>query len=564
LVAAEGFGSWKIMRVMIPAVVWTSRTAGIGLLDFSQRRAGENRSSAMATTVHDPASNGKTGEPAGGGSLQSVEAGMPLVYGGNRVTAVPADVARAFRPGDRLIVVQSSGDVLHVPAAIYGEVDAAVVSARRAFQALATLPDSAIDRFYDGFAGRLADDAVWRRVAAANHADVERALARGRSTTRLVADQKMRAKMIEGLRLWRRAPSRREVVLETVEHEGWRLEQVASGLGVVGFVFEGRPNVFADATGVLRSGNTAVMRIGSDALGTARAISGEALLPSLADAGLPAGAVALIERSERAAGWALFANPGLSLAVARGSGQAVAQLGSVARQAGTPVSLHGTGGTWIVADATAGDIALERAVYNSLDSKKCNTLNTLCIVESAARRLVPVALAGLQRRGEALAHGYKLHVAERARPYVPAVLFETATTVLRAQGEVVEPVAESIDEARLGEEWEWEGTPEVTLTVVPDVDAAIRLFNHYSPHFIASLISQDSAAHERFFRAVDAPFVGNGFTRWVDGQFALRRPELGLSNWESGRLHARGGILTGDGVYTVRLRAVQAVPDIHV
>jgi glutamate-5-semialdehyde dehydrogenase len=98
---------------------------------------------------------------------------------------------------------------------------------------------------------------------------------------------------------------------------------------------------------------------------------------------------------------------------------------------------------------------------------------------------------------------------------------------------------------------------------VPDVETAVALFNRHSPRFVASLVSEDRSAHERFFRAVDAPFVGNGFTRWVDGQFALRRPELGLSSWQYGRLFARPGILTGDGVYTVRLRAVQDDPGIH-
>ena len=134
----------------------------------------------------------------------------------------------------------------------------------------------------------------------------------------------------------------------------------------------------------------------------------------------------------------------------------------------------------------------------------------------------------------------------------------------RASGDVREVIAEPIAEDALGVEWEWEGTPEVTLHVVLDVDAAVALFNQQSPHFVASLVSQDQAEHEHFFRAVDAPFVGNGFTRWVDGQFALRRPELGLSSWQFGRLFARSGILTGDGVYTVRLRATQSDPGVHV
>jgi glutamate-5-semialdehyde dehydrogenase len=91
----------------------------------------------------------------------------------------------------------------------------------------------------------------------------------------------------------------------------------------------------------------------------------------------------------------------------------------------------------------------------------------------------------------------------------------------------------------------------------------VVLYNRYSPHFVASLISERPDRHEWFFRAVDAPFVGDGFTRWVDGQYALNRPELGLSNWQHGRLFGRSGILSGDSVYAVRLRARQHDPNLH-
>jgi glutamate-5-semialdehyde dehydrogenase len=95
----------------------------------------------------------------------------------------------------------------------------------------------------------------------------------------------------------------------------------------------------------------------------------------------------------------------------------------------------------------------------------------------------------------------------------------------------------------------------MALVVVDDVDAAVGLCNRHSPRFIASLISRDGEEHDRFYAAVDAPFVGDGFTRWVDGQYALDTPELGLSNWEHGRLLARGSILSGDSVHTLRYRA---------
>jgi len=113
---------------------------------------------------------------------------------------------------------------------------------------------------------------------------------------------------------------------------------------------------------------------------------------------------------------------------------------------------------------------------------------------------------------------------------------------------------------QLGAEWEWEDSPEVTLKIVPDVATAVELFNDLSPRFAASLISSDEGEHRRFWEAIDSPFVGNGFTRWVDGQFALDRPELGLSNWQFGRLFGRGGVLSGDSVFTIRTRAVQEDP----
>jgi glutamate-5-semialdehyde dehydrogenase len=68
---------------------------------------------------------------------------------------------------------------------------------------------------------------------------------------------------------------------------------------------------------------------------------------------------------------------------------------------------------------------------------------------------------------------------------------------------------------------------------------------------------------EQFFAAVDAPFVGDGFTRWVDGQYALDTPELGLSNWQYGRLLGRGGVLSGDSIHTIRHRATIDDPSLR-
>ena len=172
-------------------------------------------------------------------------------------------------------------------------------------------------------------------------------------------------------------------------------------------------------------------------------------------------------------------------------------------------------------------------------------------------------LEALKLRGEKLGYGYRLHVAEGSEDIVPSELFATDTQVYRADGIKTERIATLHPADQLGREWEWEQTPEVTVVAIEDLDEGIELFNAQSPLLVASLISESPDAHERFLREIEAPFIGNGFTRWVDGQYALCRPELGLSNWQNGRLLARGGVLTGDGVYTIKLRVRQTDADVH-
>jgi glutamate-5-semialdehyde dehydrogenase len=495
--------------------------------------------------------------------LDHLEPGMPILFGGDRVTHVGPDLAEAFRPGDALIVLQDRGDLLHVPRADRDAARDAVDAAAAAFDRMGEVDDDQLDAFYEAFARRLEDDEVFDAIARANAADVADARSRGRSVTRLTLSDTMRADMVAGLRGWRGRSSARGEVIETLQHEGWTLEQVTDRLGVVAFVFEGRPNVFADACGVLRSGNTVVFRIGSDALGTARAIVEHALRPATEEAGLPTGAASLVDAPSRAAGWALFSDRRLALAVARGSGEAVRQLGAVASQAGNDVSLHGTGGAWLVASPAADPKRLRAAVHRSLDRKVCNTLNTFVVLREAADDLVPVFLEGLQEAADDRGVAPKLHVLESSAAHVPESWLSETVRVSRADGAHEEAKAELIEEAGLATEWEWEDSPEVTLAVVEDLDEAVALFNRYSPRFVLSLLSDDAAEHDHVFAAADAPYVGDGFTRWVDGQYALDKPELGLSNWERGRLFGRSGILSGDVITTVRSRVRQHDPDLH-
>jgi glutamate-5-semialdehyde dehydrogenase len=168
-----------------------------------------------------------------------------------------------------------------------------------------------------------------------------------------------------------------------------------------------------------------------------------------------------------------------------------------------------------------------------------------------------VVIEALEKAGRLLNQSPKIHVETQSLDYFTKEQHEQTISVYRASGNQTESQYEPIQKDLLGTEWEWEKTPEVTLVVVESVSEAIQLFNTYSPQFVASFITEDETEFNTFFKTINAPFVGNGMTRWVDGQYALLAPELGLSNWESGRLLARSAILSGDSIYTTRLKMIQ-------
>jgi len=222
------------------------------------------------------------GRPARVQLLTGLTEGQPIVFGGDRVATVDSALAAAFAPGDRLLVDPATGALLHVPAADQVIAAGAVAAAYEAFTALAACTDEQISAFFELFADLLEKPDVVEILSASNAADVEAATARGRSTTRLELTPSMLAGMAAGLRGWAASELRRDQPQARVDHEGWSVELRRAPVGVVGFVFEGRPNVFADAAGVLRTGNTVVFRIGSDALGTAQAMIAHAVKTALA------------------------------------------------------------------------------------------------------------------------------------------------------------------------------------------------------------------------------------------------------------------------------------------
>ena len=197
------------------------------------------------------------------------------------------------------------------------------------------------------------------------------------------------------------------------------------------------------------------------------------------------------------------------------------------------------------------------AIYRSLDRKVCNTLNTVCLTRSVAVKLFPVLCKNMQKAADRRGHPWKMHVCSGDEFLIDAKYFKRIVPIARAEGIFEEPQVELIEPNQVGKEWEWEDSPEITLVLADSVNEAVALCNQHSPQFVASLISEDPEEHQRFFEAMNAPFVGDSFTRWVDGQYALKKPELGLSNWQNGRLFCRGSILSGDNVFTVRTRYIQ-------
>jgi len=177
------------------------------------------------------------------------------------------------------------------------------------------------------------------------------------------------------------------------------------------------------------------------------------------------------------------------------------------------------------------------------------------VLRERAGELVPVVLDALDAAASDRGTSGRLHVVEGSEGFVDPERFVRVATITRAGGTSDEPAASTLTETELAIEWEWEHSPEITLVVVESLDEAVETCNRYSPHFVASIVTDDGDEFERFYAAVDAPFVGNGFTRWVDGQYALNAPELGLSNWQFGRMLGRGAILSGDSVFTMRYRA---------
>ena len=387
-----------------------------------------------------------------------------LVYGGDRVTVVPAELAESFAAGDRLVIVQDTGDLLHIPRAEHELVSAAVTDAVDCVRRARRVQRRSDHRLLRTVRRRRSTTTPCSLPCSMPIAlDVDAAAAKGRSTTRLVLSPAMRRDMAAGLRSWAASPTRRDQLLSTVDHDEWSVSSWRAPLGVVGFVFEGRPNVFADATGVLRTGNTAVFRIGSDALGTAQAIMRSCVAPALGG-GRPAGggrAAGRVGGARRRVGAVrrqrASASPSLAARAQRLPSSAPLPASTAYPSACTARGERGSSSSEHADVAVLADI-----VEHSLDRKVCNTMNVCCIPRSQSERVPQRSSPKPQRRAAAT----------------------------RGTEAVIHQVGDDgLD--RLGQEWEWEDSPEFWLVEVESLAEAVDLFNRYSPRFAASLVSDD-------------------------------------------------------------------------
>ncbi|HEU4850179.1 MAG TPA: glutamate-5-semialdehyde dehydrogenase [Terrimesophilobacter sp.] len=300
-----------------------------------------------------------------------------------------------------------------------------------------------------------------------------------------------------------------EVVRGSTLPNGLRISEVRVPFGVVGVIYEARPNVTVDLAALaIKSGNTVVLRGGSAALGSNRALVG--LIRSALDSvGLPADAVQSIDAFGREGAKELMRARGLvDVLIPRGSAQLIA---AVVEESKVPVIETGAGVVHLFLDESAG---LETAIELVRNSKVqrpsvCNALETLLVHRAAADRLLPGVLSALRDEG------VTLHADDEARALVPDAV----------------PATE--------EDWAAEYLSlDLAVRVVGSLDEALEHIRTYSTHHTESIVTNDAANAERFLAEVDsAAVMVNASTRFTDGGEFGFGAEVGISTQ---KLHARG------------------------
>lgn len=293
---------------------------------------------------------------------------------------------------------------------------------------------------------------------------------------------------------------------------GLKIERVRTPLGVIGVIYESRPNVTADAGALcLKAGNAVVLRGGSDTINSNRAIHA-ALQQGLAVAGLPEDAIQIVPVTDRAAVGAMLRglDGNLDVIVPRGGRSLVERVQSEAR---VPVFAHLEGLVHIFVDKAAD---LQKAVGIIVNSKLrrtgiCGALETLLVHEDVAETHMPRILTALEEGGCEV----------------------RGDQAVMAFGKTVKPVRE--------EDWSTEYLDKIlSVRVVPGLEAAMDHIAVYGSNHTDCIITEDEAAAERFLAEVDSAIVlHNASTQFADGGEFGMGAEIGIA---TGRMHARGPV----------------------
>ena len=389
-------------------------------------------------------------------------------------------------------------------------------SARKAARAMAKADTASKNRALELIAQAIRRDAAL--LTAANQKDLEQARSNGLATAmidRLTLSEKAIATMAEGLEQIASLPDPiGEISNMKYRPSGIQVGQMRVPLGVIGIIYEARPNVTVDAAGLcIKSGNATILRGGSEAIHCNQALA-KLVKEGLAGAGLPADAVQIVETTDRAAVGALIAMPEfVDVIVPRGGKSLIERL---MKESKVPMIKHLDGICHVYIDDKA-DIAKALPVsYNAKCHRygTCNTMETLLIARSLAATVLPEL----------------------------AKLFAEKQVELRCDPESLKILAGYAHlTAATEEDWRTEYLDAIlAVKVVANVDEAIDHINTYSSQHTDSIITEDYTHAMRFLREVDsASVMVNASTRFADGFEYGLGAEIGISN---DKLHARGPV----------------------
>ncbi|MEY3722092.1 MAG: hypothetical protein RL618_2611 [Pseudomonadota bacterium] len=389
-------------------------------------------------------------------------------------------------------------------------------AARKASRAMAKADTSAKNRALELIAAGIRRDSAL--LTAANQKDLEAARANGLAAAmvdRLTLSEKAIATMAEGLEQIAALPDPiGEISNMKYRPTGIQVGQMRVPLGVIGIIYEARPNVTVDAAGLcIKSGNATILRGGSEAIHCNQALA-TLVKEGLSGAGLPAEAVQIVETTDRAAVGALITMPEfVDVIVPRGGKGLIERL---MKESKVPMIKHLDGICHVYIDDKAD---IDKALPVAFNAKchrygTCNTMETLLI----AREIAPKVLPELA----------KLYVDKQ----VELRCDPESLTLLAGYPHLT---------AATEEDWRTEYLDAIlSVKVVANVDEAIDHINTYSSQHTDAIITEDYTRAMKFLREVDsASVMVNASTRFADGFEYGLGAEIGISN---DKLHARGPV----------------------